>query len=151
MGRRINSSTLYWLEAQAFGRAPIISRLIITLQELAMPDFLFLPSNAEMTVEMGSTAGQCSSAGNANTGKPLPTHLPAQTHTHRYVCPYAHTHQSRTNCEGETRRFGCPSCCDDKLGAQQALERNVRWVHVTAGSPSSNRQRCSCLFVCKSN
>lgn len=57
-----------------------ISRLIITLQELTLPDFLFLPSNIKMRAEMEGTVGQCSSTGNANTEKH--SHPPPHTNTH---------------------------------------------------------------------
>lgn len=111
-----------------------------------MPDFLFLPSNIKMRAEMGCTAWHCSSAGNANTGQTSNPHRNIHTHigTHRYGCTHTCTYQSRTNCEEETRQFECPSCCDDKLGAEQALQTNTEQVHATS-------QGCSCLHVFKSN
>lgn len=70
-----------------------------------------------------------------------------QTYTYicRYVYTYVHTHQSRTNYGGETRWFGCPSCCDDKLRPWQSLERNFLCAMV--GSPGSDSQSCSCLTL----
>lgn len=79
---------------------------------------------------MGGPPGRCSSVGNGNTGQTSNPHI--NTHTQRYGCTYTCTHQSRTNGEEETRQFGCPSCCDDQLGAQQALERNTEQAHATA-------------------
>lgn len=95
-----------------------------------MPDFLFLPSNAEMTAEMGSTAGQCSSAGNANTGKPLP---PASPHRHIHTGMYVHMH-AHTNPEQTVRER------QGDLGAPHAvmtnLEHSKLWRETFDGSMS---------------
>ena len=72
-----------------FGRAPTISRLTISLQGLAMPVLVCLPSNIKMRAEMGGTAGQCFSTGNANTGKILPPTSQCKhihIHTGMYIC-----------------------------------------------------------------
>lgn len=61
---------------------------------------------------------------------------------------HTHTH-TQPNPEQTVRKrqgnLGAPpSCCDDKLGTEQALETNTEQVHATS-------QGCSCFRVIKSN
>lgn len=115
------------------------------LQEPTMPDFLFLPSNIKMRPEMGSTAGQCSSTGNTNTGKTLPPPSPCK-HTHMYTGMYAHTNPEQTMREKQGD-LGAPHAVMTNLEHRhlwrETFNRSVPWWEAPAATA---RAALACLW-----